>query len=334
MKNRVWAVGSAIVLLAAVMIFSYVGCGGGGGSSGSSGGSSAPNPPAQAASPVPANGQVSRPLAQQLSWSAATGATSYDIYFGTTSTGWSVVATTTGLTYNPGALSSSTDYYWRISSRNSGGTTAGLTWSFSTGDFTLPTVASTGPVASATNIAINTVITVTFSKVMSASTISATTFTLSNALGSVTGTVTCTSATITFTPVIALMGGTVYTATVTTGVKDSAGNALAADYIWTFTTPYSRFAYVANYSDNTISCYTLNNSTGQLRYNGYVTAGTQPWSVAVDPSGQFVYAANFGSSNISVYKINPVTGALSQTAGSPVASGANPRAVAVDPTGR
>lgn len=213
-----------------------------------------------------------------------------------------------------------------------GGSSSGS--SASTTDTVAPTVASTGPVASATNVAFKTVITATFSEAMQVASISSTTFTLSNALGSVSGTVTCAGAAITFTPSIALMGGTVYTATVTTGAKDSAGNALAADYAWSFTTPYSRFAYVANYSDNTISCYTLDNSTGQLRHNGYVTAGTQPWSVAVDPSGQFVYAANFGSNNISCYVIDPVNGTLSETAGSPVASGANPRAVAVDPAGR
>jgi len=33
-----------------------------------------------------------------------------------------------------------------------------------------------------------------------------------------------------------LKAGVVYTATITTGVKDLAGNALAADMIWSFTT--------------------------------------------------------------------------------------------------
>lgn len=246
----------AIACAAVMMAFIYAGCGGG------NSGSSAPNLPAQAASPAPADGQVSRPQDQQLSWSAATGAISYDIYFGITSTGWSVVATTTGLTYNPGALSGPTDYYWRIDSRNSGGATAGLIWSFITGDFTPPTVVSTGPVASATNIAFNAVITATFSESMTASSISPTTFTLIHDSGNVTGTVTCTGATITFTPSSLLVGGRIYTATITTGTKDLADNNLTADYVWTFNTSYPRFAYVANYGDNTISCYTIDATTG------------------------------------------------------------------------
>ena len=53
-----------------------------------------------------------------------------------------------------------------------------------------------------------------------------------------------------------------------------------------------RFAYVANNGDGTVSMYTANAVTGQLRHNGYVAAGTGPLSVAVDPSGKFAYVAN------------------------------------------
>jgi hypothetical protein len=40
----------------------------------------------------------------------------------------------------------------------------------------------------------------------------------------------------TFTPPSSLATNTVYTATVTTGVKDAAGNAMAANKVWAFTT--------------------------------------------------------------------------------------------------
>ena len=72
-----------------------------------------------------------------------------------------------------------------------------------------------------------------------------------------------------------------------------------------------RFAYLANYNDNTVSIYTVNAITGQLRANGYVMAGNRPISVTVDPSGQFAYVANFSSSNVSAYTINATTGVLS-----------------------
>jgi hypothetical protein len=45
-----------------------------------------------------------------------------------------------------------------------------------------------------------------------------------------------TSFTATFTPTSNLASGTTYTVTMTTGVKDVAGNALASNNVWTFTT--------------------------------------------------------------------------------------------------
>jgi len=45
-----------------------------------------------------------------------------------------------------------------------------------------------------------------------------------------------TGITATFTPLSNLEMDTAYTATITTGVKDRAGNPLAADYSWLFTT--------------------------------------------------------------------------------------------------
>jgi hypothetical protein len=69
-----------------------------------------------------------------------------------------------------------------------------------------------------------------------------------------------------------------------------------------------RFAYVANFYDSSVSIYTANAETGQLRHNGYVAAGASPLSVTVDPSGKFAYVANSGSSNVSAYTINATTG--------------------------
>jgi hypothetical protein len=40
----------------------------------------------------------------------------------------------------------------------------------------------------------------------------------------------------TFTPVTALVNGTTYTATITTEVKDLAGNSLQENFSWSFTT--------------------------------------------------------------------------------------------------
>ena len=97
-----------------------------------------------------------------------------------------------------------------------------------------PTVSSTSPSNGATGVAINSTITATFSEAMQASTITTDTFTV----GGVAGTVTYDSGskTATFTPSSNLSYSTIYTAIITTGVKNLAGNAMAANYTWTFTT--------------------------------------------------------------------------------------------------
>jgi hypothetical protein len=112
-------------------------------------------------------------------------------------------------------------------------------WSFTTADQTPPTVVSTIPTDGATNVAINTTVTATFSEAMDATTISGTTFTLKTTVGgtAVTGTVTydVPSKTATFTPSSSLSSNSGYTATITTGVKDLAGNAMAANKVFVFT---------------------------------------------------------------------------------------------------
>ena len=93
-----------------------------------------------------------------------------------------------------------------------------------------------------------------------------------------------------------------------------------------------RFAYAANYDDNTISCYTVDADTGRLRHNGYVTTRTNPRSVCADPSGRFLYAPNRNSGDISVYTIDPDSGRL--TEGTVVDSGDGPVSIAIDGDGR
>jgi len=105
-----------------------------------------------------------------------------------------------------------------------------------------PTVASVTPANGATGAGTSVDVTATFSEAMSASTINTSTFVLRNPGGSVvTSTVSYNAGTnvATLTPTAALAASTTYTATITggaSGVKDVAGNALASNFVWTFTT--------------------------------------------------------------------------------------------------
>ena len=67
-------------------------------------------------------------------------------------------------------------------------------------------------------------------------TITTATFTLQQGAEPVSGTVTYSGTAAAFAPLSGLASGTAYTATVTNGAQDLAGNALAANYVWSFTT--------------------------------------------------------------------------------------------------
>jgi 6-phosphogluconolactonase (cycloisomerase 2 family)/environmental stress-induced protein Ves len=127
------------------------------------------------------------------------------------------------------------------------------------------------------------------------------------------------------------------TCTVTNG-GGTVGGAPITNVTVTCVTPSPRFAYVTNLNDASVSIYTVNATTGQLRFNGYIGAGTKPISIALDPLGKFAYVANNGDSinpsTVSAYAINASTGALTEVSGSPFGAGFNPYSVSVDPTGK
>jgi hypothetical protein len=100
----------------------------------------------------------------------------------------------------------------------------------------VPSVVSTIPANGATNVAVNTPISATFSIAMNPTTLTTTTFTVTGPAGSVAGAVAYSGVTATFTPTAALASGTAYTGTITTGATDPGGTPLIANYVWTFTT--------------------------------------------------------------------------------------------------
>ncbi|MGC0236684.1 Ig-like domain-containing protein [Arthrobacter sp. SD76] len=107
------------------------------------------------------------------------------------------------------------------------------------GDNTAPTVTAVSPEDGAAGVAVNTNVTGTFSEAMDAATINATTVALRNAAGAaVTATVTydAPSRTVTLDPTADLAASTTYTASISTGVKDANGNALATAKTWSFAT--------------------------------------------------------------------------------------------------
>ncbi len=112
-------------------------------------------------------------------------------------------------------------------------------WIFITGTsvtLTPPSVSSTTPADAATDVGLNQKIAATFSVDMDATTITTTTFTLKQGTTPVSGIVSYSGTTAIFAPADNLQSNTTYTATITTGAKDLAGNALATNKVWNFTT--------------------------------------------------------------------------------------------------
>ncbi|MCU0379586.1 MAG: DUF4082 domain-containing protein [Chitinophagaceae bacterium] len=109
------------------------------------------------------------------------------------------------------------------------------------GDQTAPTVTSTSPASGATGVSQGVTISAFFSESLSASTVNGTNVFIRNGATAVPATVGYTSGSqqLTLAPSSALLAGTTYTVTLkggASGIKDAAGNALAADYTWSFTT--------------------------------------------------------------------------------------------------
>jgi hypothetical protein len=103
-------------------------------------------------------------------------------------------------------------------------------------DTTPPTVSSTYPNDLTTGIAINRDPTITFSEAMRTDTINIATFSVKKGLIAVGGTVSCSGTTATFAPNANFEINTVYTAIITTSAMDLAGNRLALEKTWSFTT--------------------------------------------------------------------------------------------------
>ena len=123
-------------------------------------------------------------------------------------------------------------------------------FSFTTVDNTPPTIISRSPAPGAVNVPASTTIQVGFSEPMTAASITTSTFVLSVGGTGVPSSVSYNTATriATLTPNSALTAGQSYTVTVSTGVRDANGNALASADTFTFTVAGSTQANIGGLS--------------------------------------------------------------------------------------
>lgn len=105
----------------------------------------------------------------------------------------------------------------------------------SASDTTPPSVVETSPIEGAAGVSPTASVTARFSESVAPSSVSSSTFLLDGG-SPVAGTVTLSGAVATFQPTGALAYATTYTATLTTGIRDLAGNPLSHTHTWSFTT--------------------------------------------------------------------------------------------------
>ena len=91
---------------------------------------------------------------------------------------------------------------------------------------------------------------------------------------------------------------------------------------------FARYAYVANFFEDSVSTYAVDDSTGYQRFVDVVPAGDEPRSASVDPLNRFVYVANGNDDTVSQYRIG-VDGGLAPLATPTIAAGNAPSFVAI-----
>ncbi|MFZ2636169.1 MAG: ice-binding family protein [Rectinemataceae bacterium] len=176
-------------------------------------------------------------------------------------------------------------------------------------DTNAPTVSSVVPADAATDVIINGYIAATFDEAVDPATVTTTTFTLTNsALTPVSGTVILNTAgtAATLIPGGDLAVNTSYIATITTGVMDLAGNALASDYVWTFSTGTNRSESPAPVGLGTAGNFVI------LSKAGISTTGTTAidGDIGVSPAAQ-TYLTGFSETLVGTYATaSMVTGKL------------------------
>src|SRR5262249_36112163 len=112
------------------------------------------------------------------------------------------------------------------------------------GDRTAPQIVSTSPADGDTDVPLDSTIAVTFSELIDPATIDATSFAVHRGTAAIAGALSVTGAEARFAPAAPLAVDADHQVTVTTAVADPAGNHLAADATFHFTSRHRRRVFV------------------------------------------------------------------------------------------
>ncbi|OIN94314.1 MAG: hypothetical protein AUJ20_01115 [Comamonadaceae bacterium CG1_02_60_18] len=267
-----------------------------------------------------------------VSWNAVSGATGYNLYYGSSSgvtiaTGTKVTGAVSGSAVT--GLGNGTTYYFIVTALNAIGESIA-----STAATVTPVAPSTGPklfvyTANSNNVSV---------------------FSVNTDTGALTAGTAVTAGSTPVSVAVHPNGKTLYvansgsnnvsvfsidqaTGALTAGTPVAAG--AAPSYIRV--SADGKFVYVTNKTANTVSIYSVDAVTGALTDTGLLGyTGPTPSSIALDPTGKFAYVTNqagtTGGNSVRTYTVDAASGALT-TVAQPVVRNA-PRASAVDPAGK
>ncbi|MDP3177824.1 MAG: ice-binding family protein, partial [Spirochaetaceae bacterium] len=207
------------------------------------------------------------------------------------------------------------------SARDLAGNELGIdhTWSFSTGstiDTTAPVMSSTTPVAGATGVAINAVVSAVFSEFMNPATVTALSFTLSSGAGAVIGTISCIGTTAIFAPAHDLLYSSDYTARIAASVTDLSGNAPIADLVWSFATGAVKakgpvpvlLGKAGEYvilSKTGISTVPYSNIVGDIGVSPAAATSITGFSLVLDPGNEFATSSQVTGKVFAADNLDP-----------------------------
>jgi len=118
----------------------------------------------------------------------------------------------------------------------------------------------------------------------------------------------------------------VYSINQSTGALTSVQTVSGGSPISAAIDPKGLFLYAANVNSNSVSAFTINQTSGLLTpvTGSPFPSGRNPQSVTIEQQGKFLYVPNGNDATVSAYAINSATGVLTQIAGSPFATGTIP----------
>ena len=205
--------------------------GNGGRRPGGGGDTQAPTVPGNVTTTTASSSQIN------LNWSASTdnvGVTEYNVYRGGV-----FLKHVTGTSTSDTGLTASTQYCYTVNAGDAAGNGSAQSTKSCAITSTPPlTVKSSSPVNGATNVNPLTLIQATFNNTIDSSTVIPSTFIVSMGTQGVSGSLSCSGATVSFSPSKVLTNGALYKVNVksgASGIKDVSSNNLNSDYTWSFT---------------------------------------------------------------------------------------------------